>query len=109
MDTETFLLARKNVMARLAHRRDLALEAAAQSHDHNGGPFSSGIPFWMRMLFNLVMPKRFGSFWPQALLTAAPVVFSVAKSVTNKIRGPEKESGIFSFLPLVKSLLKRYN
>ena len=98
-------------MARLANRRQATMDAMTEKHEDNGGGlFGNGIPFWMRLALNTFMPKRFGGFWPQALLTAAPVVFGLAKTVTGSFnRDSEKSSGIFGFLPLVKSLIKRYN
>jgi hypothetical protein len=110
MDTTTFLVTRDGVMARLANRRQVTLNALAEKHNHNGSLFSSGVPFWLRLAFNAFLPKRFGSFWPQALLTAAPVVYGLAKNVTSQFRRePSKWGGILSFLPLVKTLIKRYN
>jgi hypothetical protein len=110
MDTETFLVTRDRVMARLANRRQIALEATAEKHAHNGSWLGPSVPFWLRFALNMILPKSFSGFWPQALMTAAPVVFGLAKSVTGKFREEsEPLGGLLRFFPIVKSLIKRYN
>ena len=95
-------------MARLANRRQSALDASAEKHQ-NGSWLGHSVPFWLRLALNAILPKRLGGFWPQALLTAAPVVFGLAKTVTRQFRDNSSDSGILGFFPFVKSLIKRYN
>jgi hypothetical protein len=97
-------------MARLANRRQSALDSMAQRHSSNGNLLGPSVPFWLRLAINTLMPKRFGGFWPQALLAAAPVVLGIAKTATGLFRKNSSPSdGFLGIFPIVKSLIKRYN
>jgi hypothetical protein len=110
MDTETFLLERERLEARLTQRRVDALGHAAARIEQHDGWFGKALPYWLRFAASTLVTGKFGGFWPKALLTMAPMLFGLAKTVTGQVRkDPSPMGAILGFFPIVKSLIKRYN
>ena len=109
MDTETFLVTRDRLVLRLSARRKEALEALEDRSPQNGHTLGISLPFWLRMVLTTFLPKRLQGFWPRTLIAAAPVVFGLVKNVASIGKSSSGVGGLLSFLPIVKSLIKRYN
>ena len=109
MDTETFIIERDRLERSLGYRRREALMIIARKDESS--LVGSLVPFWLRFAASTFLPRNFaGSFWPKALMTAVPVVYGLAKRFTGGARKPASTlSTVIGFLPIVKSLIKRYN